>query len=320
MFKISYVAFLSIAYSAQDQIEMPFGRPLPSSQSLHPSFLRMKRLGVGGSFNAGVYLVKRRRDGKKCVEKGLQDELIASGAAEFEIFVLSELKHENVVEYIDAFVVRNGRELKASLYMEHCDGGTLDDYIKRYHMEGRFAMERFVWSMFMQLANAIAYCQYGIKDAVAGGQPEEDWIGVVHRDIKPDNIFLRASSGGFQAVLGDFGQAIREDDQGNWGRTYQGGAPLWAAPESQKSGYEYASDVWAIGAVVQFLCRQRCKVEVVGLGNMTTQCYWGVGLRYSDFLDVAVHALIQRDPGVRPKMWDFAPHLRRWSRQSETAI
>lgn len=53
-------------------------RPKPGNESL----------GDGGAFNAGVFIVKRQQDGRKCVEKRIKPAEIYSGAAEFEIFVL----------------------------------------------------------------------------------------------------------------------------------------------------------------------------------------------------------------------------------------
>lgn len=67
-------------------------------------------------------------------------------------------------------------------------------------------------NLAMQLCNAVAYLQDGIRDASSthssNRQPDPEWVGIVHRDIKPANIFFSRDDGAPypRAMLGDFGQ------------------------------------------------------------------------------------------------------------------
>lgn len=99
----------------------------------------------------------------------------------------------------------------ASLYTEFCDRGSWDNIITKYRdkrteliQQGTattlpIVPEQFLWHAFLGIADAFAYLQGGrsyikdpIEDAPAG--PIDGWIPLLHRDMKPDNVLMRARS------------------------------------------------------------------------------------------------------------------------------
>ena len=88
---------------------------------------------AAGYNNAGILKVERR-DGLRCIEKRFAPEDILEGIAEFEIELLRDLKHRNIVEFVAASILlHRGLEPRASLYMEWCNMGSLKDSIKSHY-------------------------------------------------------------------------------------------------------------------------------------------------------------------------------------------
>jgi serine/threonine protein kinase len=79
--------------------------------------------------------------------------------------------------------------------------------------------------------------------------------GIVHRDIKPDNVFLAVEGDVMQPKLVDFGIAKLEQVQGGSQLTQHGvvvGSPDYMSPEQARGDdvIDYRTDVWAFSIVL----------------------------------------------------------------------
>jgi|TARA_B110000305_G_C19400706_1_gene619983 NIMA (never in mitosis gene a)-related kinase len=91
---------------------------------------------------------------------------------------------------------------------------------------------------------------------------------IIHRDIKPQNIFLSKDN---EAKIGDFGISKKLDNTLDMAKT-QTGTPYYLSPEvcmGQK--YDNKSDMWMLGCVLYELCTLSRPFKGDGLHAVYTQ-------------------------------------------------
>jgi serine/threonine protein kinase len=187
-------------------------------------------LGAGGM--GAVYEVEHVELGRRQVLKSLlaslatRDDLIARMRTEWR--ALGRLSHPNVVDVVNAGVTSSGTPY---FVMELLRGETLSARLRR---RGG-----------LPLGEAAA-----IARKVLLGLDAAHRIGIVHRDVKPANVFLTAA--GDVKVL-DFGIAKILDDPGSktTARGVTIGTPRYMAPEQAAGGAATArSDLYAAGLLL----------------------------------------------------------------------
>ncbi len=193
---------------------------------------RLERvLGVGGM--ATVYLATHRNN-KQFALKMLHPEISMRENIRTrflrEGYVANSVKHPGAVAVMDDDIAEDGA---AFLVMELLEGAPLDELWVRHGKK-------------MPLPVVLA-----VADALLEVLAAAHARGVVHRDLKPPNLFL--THDGVLKVL-DFGIARLLDDTGSGNATATGtmmGTPAFMAPEqalAKASEVDGRTDLWAVGA------------------------------------------------------------------------
>jgi serine/threonine protein kinase len=74
--------------------------------------------------------------------------------------------------------------------------------------------------------------------------------GIVHCDIKPENILLGIVPGAWQVKISDFGIARLSQELRTQGISGATGSPAYMAPERFYHQYSAASDLYAVGVIL----------------------------------------------------------------------
>ncbi len=207
-------------------------------------------------------------------------------AALNECKVLRKLRrHPNVITILEHFV--DDRQLW--IVMDYADSGDLAQRIEAQRsLGGEPFAEAQVLDWITQLSLALKHAHDR---------------RVLHRDIKPQNIFL---SGG-HVRLGDFGISKVLGSTMSVASTWVG-TPLYVAPEvCLGQDYDEGCDVWSLGVVAYELCALAPPFRAATMPALILRiCDQEAPAlpteRYSPELNHLVHAMLRKSPSSRPSI------------------
>uniref|UniRef100_A0A1B0GI43 Putative serine/threonine-protein kinase 10 isoform x3 n=1 Tax=Lutzomyia longipalpis TaxID=7200 RepID=A0A1B0GI43_LUTLO len=175
-----------------------------------------------------VYKAQHKETGRLAAAKmcTLEDEENISDHM-VEIDILSEIKHQNIVELYEAFSLDD----KLWMLIEYCDGGALD-------------------SIMVELEKPLTEPQiaYVCKHMTAGLNFLHK-NKIIHRDLKAGNVLLTMDGG---VKVADFGVSAKNKHTLQKHDTFIG-TPYWMAPELvlcetfRENPYDFKVDIWSLG-------------------------------------------------------------------------
>ncbi|KAJ7504430.1 kinase-like domain-containing protein [Mycena galericulata] len=233
-----------------------------------------------------------------------------------EVNILKDLDHDHIVRYHDRYVDREAGMLY--ILMEYCGGGDLSAVINQAVKHNRPISEDAVWNYFAQILLALNHCHntggHGRTSSAGSGNEfdgKERRPQILHRDLKPDNVFL---DGSHAVKLGDFGLS-KALTQATFANTYVG-TPYYMSPEMmQERAYDSKSDIWSLGCLIYELCALKPPFHEAKTHNELSTLIRNARIpplprTYSQALTSVIKAMLNLNPAMRPSAAQLLQHER----------
>jgi serine/threonine protein kinase len=189
--------------------------------------------GAMGRVYEGRHHQTKDRVAIKVLHPDVSRDAVAVERFKREYETAKEMSHPNIVRVIDFGKTPDGLGF---MTMEYLEGEELGNLVRR---DGKLDQKRMI--------RAMCQCALGLDYAHS--------FGFIHRDLKPDNIFLAKDKNGTETVrILDFGSVKLQMETGPkltaFGTTL--GSPYYMSPEQAmgKQDVDQRTDVFALAAIV----------------------------------------------------------------------
>ena len=206
----------------------------------------IKKIGEGSY--GKIYKVKNKQSGDiRAMKQILKSKIPDINKFQNEIKILAMVDHPNIVRLFE--VIEDDKYF--NLFQELCTGGELSRKIQTTQLK-----EKEIARIFNEIMSAVAYCHEK---------------GIVHRDLKLENILFASDSPDSPVKIIDFGFSVllgknnlnkdkNKDDNGNNLKKFgfkrmksKVGTLYYISPEIIKGNYDEKCDIWACGVILYIL-------------------------------------------------------------------
>nr|XP_048272009.1 interferon-induced, double-stranded RNA-activated protein kinase isoform X1 [Myodes glareolus] len=240
-FSIKYPLMISFIENKKSGTKLSPNDALSNTYTMEWRFQKdfedIEEIGSGGF--GQVFKAKHKIDGKTYAIKRVKYN---TEKAVREVKALATLNHVNIVQYHSCWLgedydpkkIIDGNSSRSKtqclfIQMEFCDKGTLENWM--VNEKQKKPDKDLLLELFEQITTGVDYIHSK---------------ALIHRDLKPGNIFLVDEK---HIKIGDFGLVTDLENDGN--RTKRAGTLLYLSPEqllSQEYGKEV--DIFALGLIL----------------------------------------------------------------------
>lgn len=235
--------------------------------------------GAFGKVNLAIHRLTGKFVALKSINKTFMKDENSLKKVRQEYNILKRARHQNIVRLYESFEIPT----HIVYVMEVCGGGDLLTYVRRR----RKLKEDYAKFIFRQIIQGIHYVHSK---------------GVLHRDIKLDNILLTSEG---DVKICDFGvsKIVQNSKQL---QTEQCGTPAYIAPEVFRGkGYRgFQSDIWSAGVVLYAMLFGTVPFKATNMAELQAQiinlqCSWGTPGEISAPSLAFLKRVLEVDPAKR---------------------
>ncbi|OWY64758.1 serine/threonine protein kinase [cyanobacterium TDX16] len=294
-----------------EKLSLASGNGLYSGQMLGDRYSIVRLLAQGG-FGRTYLAEDTNRFRELCVLKEFapqaQSNTLLRKAAELferEAGVLYKLQHPQIPRFRELFRVKIDSKEHLFLVQDYVEGETYRSLLDERMQQGKFFSETEIVHLLQQILPVLDYIHS---------------VGVIHRDISPENLILRTSDR--LPMLIDFGgvkQVVVTVSSAKSGRGMHTATLLgkvgYAPPEQMQQGVVYPhSDLYALAATVLVLLTGKEPQELIDDRDLTW--HWRRGVNLTPMLGTMLDKMLSPRPSDR---YHSAQHVLHLLQQHSTA-
>lgn len=225
-----------------------------------------------------MYYVQKKIDLKGLSKAEIKD-------TEKEVNLLKKLDHPNIIKLING--TKSKRYLE--LIMEYAEKGDLYNQLIKQAKSNKYFPEKIIINWLVQICSALKYLHSK---------------HIIHRDIKPQNIFLSKKG---EIKLGDFGVSKTLNNTLEKAKTFVGTAYYLPPEIIDEKKYSYEADIWSLGVSFYQLMTFKMPFDGESIPAIIKKIATGAGYKkiskkyYSEELINIVYKMMSTKPKARPK-------------------
>eukprot|EP00698_Gefionella_okellyi_P002597 TRINITY_DN12432_c0_g1_i1.p1 TRINITY_DN12432_c0_g1~~TRINITY_DN12432_c0_g1_i1.p1 ORF type:complete len:812 (+),score=171.27 TRINITY_DN12432_c0_g1_i1:80-2515(+) len=240
---------------------------------------------IGKGTYGKVFKARRKSNGDViCLKQVTLDSMSQREQEETlnEAEVFSRVDHFNIIKHHESFV-ENGT---LNMVMDFAVSGDLFTKLRQQQQQNAPFSEDQLWTYLIQIAMGLHHLHEK---------------RILHRDIKPQNIFLDEHN---NVKIGDFGLGRILGSGSQFACTVIG-TPLYMSPElCEEQPYDSRSDVWALGCLMYELATFRppfmAKNQLALAKKIVSDEPAVLPPHYSNELKFLIMKLLEKSPARRP--------------------